>query len=47
VLRTLHSAELYYQGGNVKSLFLLALLVPAMLLGTQRVMVNEEFTGTW
>jgi hypothetical protein len=32
---------------EVKSLFLLALLVPAMLLGTQRVMVNEEFTGTW
>jgi hypothetical protein len=28
----------------VKSLFLLALLVPAMVLGTQRVMVNEEFT---
>ena len=31
----------------MKSLFLLALLVPAMLMGTQRVMVNEEFTGTW
>jgi hypothetical protein len=28
----------------MKSLFLLALLVPAMVLGTQRVMVNEEFT---
>jgi hypothetical protein len=28
----------------MKSLFLLALLVPAMLLGTQRVMVNEELT---
>jgi hypothetical protein len=31
----------------VKSLFLFALLVPAMLMGTQRVIVNEEFTGTW
>ncbi|GEM_PF-1873241 len=28
----------------MKSLFLLALLVPAMVLGTQRVMVNEELT---
>jgi len=28
----------------MKSLFLLALMVPAMVLGTQRVMVNEELT---
>ncbi len=31
----------------MKGLFLLALLVPAMVLGVQRMMVNEEFTGTW
>jgi len=30
----------------VKRLFLLALAVPAMVLATQRVMVNEEFTST-
>jgi hypothetical protein len=28
----------------VKRLFLLALFVPALLLATQRVMVNEELT---
>jgi hypothetical protein len=28
----------------MKRLFLLALLVPAIVLATQRVMVNEEFT---
>jgi hypothetical protein len=28
----------------VKRLLLLALLVPALVLATQRVMVNEEFT---
>jgi len=32
------------RGGRVKSLCLLALLVPAMVLGTQRVMVVEELT---
>jgi hypothetical protein len=30
----------------MKRLFLLALLVPALVLATQRVMVNEEFTRT-
>jgi hypothetical protein len=30
----------------MKRLFLLALLLPAMVLATQRVMVNEEFTRT-
>ncbi len=28
----------------MKRLFLLALLLPAIVLATQRVMVNEEFT---
>jgi hypothetical protein len=30
----------------MKRLLLLALLVPALVLATQRVMVNEEFTRT-